>query len=188
MKRIFLIFVAILMFVGCGSRHPSFYTLSAEGPGQSGGGIGIGVGPVILAEYVNRSNLVVQTSANQIEVAQDHLWAGNLDHSISRVVSINLSRNLMTGNIRTYPWSRDSELDYQVAMDVREFVAGHDGYARLQASWRVYALPSRRMVGKNTFTGEEPISSGDFESMVAAQSRLLGKLSEEIAQEIRKNR
>lgn len=187
MKRILLILSATWILVGCSSTYPSFYTLSAEGPSPSGGGVGIGVGPVILAEYVDRSNLVVQTSDNKIDVAEDHLWAGDLDNSISRVVSINLGRKLKTGNIRSYPWQRDSEIDYQVAMDIRDFVAGNDGYAHLQATWRIYKLPSRRMVGSNTFVGKEPISSGDFESMVAAQSRLLGKLSEEIAQEIRKN-
>jgi uncharacterized lipoprotein YmbA len=187
MKRVFLILSTAWIFIGCSSPYPSFYTLSAEGLSPSGGGLGIGVGPVILAEYVDRTNLVVQTSDNKIDVAVDHLWAGDLDNSISRVISINLGRKLETGNIRSYPWQRDSEIDYQVAMDISEFVAGNDGFAHLQATWRIYKLPSRRMVRSNTFVGKEPISSGDFEAMVAAQSRLLGKLSEEIAQGIRKN-
>lgn len=187
MKSFFIILSVAWMFVGCSSTHPTFYTLSAEGPSPSGGGVEVGVGPVILAEYVNRSNLVVKTSANKMEVAQNHRWAGDLDHSISRVLAINLGRKLNTGNIRTYPWSRDSEVDYQVAMDIREFVAGDDGYAHLEASWRIYALPSRRMVESKTFVGKEPIASSDFEAMVAAQSKLLGKLSADIAAGIRKH-
>jgi uncharacterized lipoprotein YmbA len=43
------------------------------------------------------------------------------------------------------------------------------------------------MIKSNTFVGKEPIASEDFEAMVAAQSRLLAKLSDEIAREIRKN-
>lgn len=175
------------MLVGCGSTYPTFYTLSAEGPSPSGGGVAVGVGPVILAEYVNRSNLVVQTSANKLEVAENHRWAGDLDHSISRVLSMNLGRKLKTGNVRTYPWSRDSEVDYQVAMDIREFIAGHDGHAHLEASWRVYALPGRNLVASKTFVGKEPIATGDYEAMVAAQSKLLARLSEDIAAAIRKN-
>ena len=173
--------------MGCGTGHPSFYTLSSEGPSPTGGGTGIGVGPVILAEYVDRTNLVVKTSANKMEVAENHRWAGDLDHSIARVLSINLGRKLNTGNIRTYPWARDSEVDYQVAMDIREFIAGDDGYAHLEASWRIYALPSRRLVTSSTFVGKEPIATEDFEVMVAAQSKLLGRLSDDIAKAIRKN-
>jgi len=187
MKSFFIIICTVWMFAGCGSTYPTFYTLSAEGPSPSGGGVAIGVGPVILAEYVNRSNLVVKTSANKMEIAKDHRWAGDLDYSISRVLSINLGRKLKTGNVRTYPWSRDSEVDYQVAMDIREFIAGDDGYAHLEASWRIYALPSRRLVESKTFVEKEPIASSDFEAMVAAQSKLLGKLSEDIASGIRKH-
>ncbi len=187
MIRYFLTILTAGMLLGCGSGYPTFYTLSSEGPSPVGGGMGIGVGPVILAEYVDRSNLVVKTSENKLEVAENHRWAGDLDHSIARVLSINLGRKLKTGNVRTYPWSRDSEVDYQVAMDIREFIAGNDGYAHLEASWRIYALPSRRMVESNTFVGKEPISTGDFEAMVAAQSRLMGKLSDDIAKGIQKN-
>jgi uncharacterized lipoprotein YmbA len=103
------------------------------------------------------------------------------------VVSINLGRKLNTGNLRSYPWERDSEINYQVAMDIRQFFAGHDGHAHIEASWRIYELPSRRLIGSNTFVGKEPIASGDFEAMVAAQSKLLGRLSDEIAARIRKN-
>lgn len=187
MKSFVIIFGLAWILVGCGSTYPTFYTLSSEGPSPTGGGTAIGVGPVILAEYVNRSNLVVRTSSNKLEVAENHRWAGDLDHSISRVLSINLGRKLKTGNVCTYPWSRDSEVDYQVAMDIREFIAGDDGYAHLEASWRIYALPSRKMVASKTFVGKEPIATEDFEAMVAAQSKLLGRLSDDIAAAIRKN-
>lgn len=174
-----------MLFAACAGTYPEFYTLTAEGPAPSGGGTGIGVGPVILAEYADRTNLVVQTSPHKMEIAEHHLWAGDLDDSIARVVSVNLGRRLGTGNIRTYPWLRDSEIDYQVTMDVREFVAGADGYARIEASWRVYSLPGKRRVASNTFTAREPIASEDFEAMVVAQSKLVGRLSEDIAKGIR---
>lgn len=185
MRFIIPLFCAIFL-LGCGgANYPTFYTLSAEGPTPSGGGLGIGVGPVILAEYVDRQNLVVQTGPNKMEVAENHRWAGDLDNSVARVISINLGRQLGTGDIRTYPWLRDSEIDYQIAMDIREFVAGADGYARIEASWRVYSLPGRGLKASSTFSGREPIESETFEAMVAAQSRLLARLSKDIANAIR---
>lgn len=185
MKRLLILIPCAWILAACGNPYPEFYTLTPEGPAPSGGGTGIGVGPVILAEYVDRTNLVVQTTPNKMEVAEFHLWAGDLDDSIERVLSVNLGRRLDTGNIRTYPWLRDSEIDYQVTMDIREFVAGADGYAHIDANWRVYSLPGRRLVASRTFTDKEPIATEDFESMVVAQSKLLGRLSEDIAKGIR---
>jgi uncharacterized lipoprotein YmbA len=179
------ILLAAALLCGCGSTTPTFYVLSAEGNLPSGGGTGIGVGPVTLAAYVNRRNLVIQSGPNKIEVAESHLWAGDLDDSVARVIATNLGRRLGTGNVRSYPWQRDSEIDYQVAVDVREFIAGDDGHARIEATWRVYSLPGSRMVRSKTFIGREPIASEDYEAVVAAQSRLLGKLSADIAAGIR---
>ena len=185
MTRFRAIFLATAFLSGCAGTKPTFYVLSAEGSLPSGGGTGIGVGPVTLAEYVDRSNLVIQTGPNKIELVQSHLWAGDLDNSVARVIATNLGRRLNTGNVRTYPWQRDSEIDYQVAMDIREFLAGDDGFARIEAIWRIYSLPGSKLVRSKTFIAKESIASEDYEAVVAAQSRLLGKLSADIAAGIR---
>ncbi|RYG17792.1 hypothetical protein EON82_23420, partial [bacterium] len=44
----------------------SFYVLTAEGPAPSGGGMGVGVGPVSLAGYLDRANLVYQEGGNRM--------------------------------------------------------------------------------------------------------------------------
>lgn len=186
MSRKIIALLTVLFLVGCGSTYPTFYTLSPEGPTPSGGGLGIGVGPVILTEYVDRENLVIQTSANKLEIAENHLWAGDLDDAIARVLSVDIGRRLGTGNVRTYPWLRDSEIDYQVSMDIREFVAGDDGYAHIEASWRLYSLPDRSNIASRTFRDREPVATEDFEAVVAAQSRLLGRLAGDISSAIRK--
>ncbi|MDP4625301.1 MAG: PqiC family protein [Akkermansiaceae bacterium] len=187
MKKFLTVLLCSAFLTACSSTVPTFYILSAEGTLPSGGGTGIGVGPVTLAEYVDRQNLVIQTSPNTLELAKSHLWAGDLDDSVARVLATNIGRRLKTGNVRTYPWRKDSEIDYQVSMDIREFIAGSDGYAHIEATWRIYKMPGSRQVVSKTFIGKEPIASEDYESVVAAQSRLLGKLSEEIAAAIRKN-
>lgn len=187
MKKNFPILLSAVFLFGCSSIAPTFYMLSAEGTLPSGGGMGIGVGPITLAEYVDRQNIVIQTSPNTLELAESHLWAGDLDDSVARVLATNIGRRLKTGNVRTYPWRRDSEIDYQVSMDIREFIAGSDGYAHIEATWRIYKMPGSQQIFSKTFIGKDPIASENYEAVVAAQSRLLGKLSAEIAAVIRSN-
>lgn len=177
--------ILALLIASCGNPYPEFYTLSPEGSSPEGGGVGIGVGTIVLADYVDRQNLVIRTGPNKMEISEFDLWSGDLDNSIARVLSINIGRRLGTGNVRTYPWQRDSEIDYQIAIDIREFIAGEDGFAHIEASWRIYALPGRNLSKSGTFIAKDPIATEDFEAVVAAQSRLLGKLSEEIANAIR---
>ena len=173
------------LVAGCAQPNKTFYVLTASGPMPSGGGIGIGVGPVSLAEYIDRPNLVTQQAPNQLAVAEDHRWAGDLSASIARVVAANLGRDLKTGNVRTYPWMRDEEINYQITLDVRQLHSESDGYAVIEAGWRVYSLPDRRLKASKTFTDREPLESDGYNSSVAAQSRLIGRLSDNIAASLR---
>lgn len=181
MKHAFAIAILCGFLAGCGAGPQSYYILTADGPAPARGGHGIGVGPVIVADYLARPNLVVQEQPNQLAIASDHRWAGTLDASIARVTANNLGRRAGTGNVRVYPWPRDEGLRYQVTLDVREFHAAADGHAVIEAGWRVFALPERRLVASRTFTAREPLERDGYQAMVAAQSRLLSRLADEIA-------
>ena len=115
----FLLLLTLALLAGCAASR-SFYVLTADGPAPAGGGPGIGVGPVAIAEYIDRPNLVVARSANQLAVAEDHRWAGDLSASIARVTAANLGRRLHTGDVRVYPWSNDGQIRYQVSLDIRQ--------------------------------------------------------------------
>ena len=170
---------------GCAQATKNFYVLTASGPVPSGGGIGIGVGPINMAEYLDRPNLVIQEAPNQLSVAEDHRWAGDLSASIVRVVAADLGRRVGTGNVRTYPWLRDDELRYQVTLDIRQLHSEADGYAVIEAGWRLYSLPDRKLKTSRTFTSREALQSDGYNSSVAAQSVLLDRLAGEIAGAIR---
>ena len=181
----FLLLLAAVLVAGCAQPGKQFYVLTATGPAPSGGGIGIGVGPVTLAEYLDRANLVIQQAPNQLSVAEDHRWAGDLSASIARVTAANLGRQLKTGNVRTYPWLRDDEIRYQVTLDIRQLHSAQDGYAVIEAGWRAYSLPERTLEASRTFVDREPLESDGYSAMVAAQSRLLARLAENIAAGLR---
>lgn len=184
MNRLLSLFV-VLLIAGCASPAKKFYVLSASGPMPSGGGTGIGVGPITLAEYLDRPNLVIQEAPNQLAVAEDHRWAGDLSASILRVTAANLGRSLGTGNVRTYPWQSDDGIRYQVTLDIRQLHSQEDGFAVIEAGWRAYSFPDRRLKASRTFTDREPLESDGYNSSVAAQSRLLERLADSIATSLR---
>jgi uncharacterized protein len=163
----------------------SFYVLTPEGPPPSGGGMAVGVGPVSLASYLDRANLVYQESGNRMAVAESHRWAGDIEENIARVTATNLGRRLGTGNVRVYPWGSDSELRYQVSLDIRQLHGTANGEAELDAAWRVYSLPDRRMIVSKSWSGSEPLRKDGYDEMAAAESRLLSRLASEIAVTLR---
>ncbi len=180
-----LLLSGILLLASCASGSKSFYVLTADGPTPSGSGIGIGVGPVSLAEYIDRPNLVLAESPNQLSVAEDHRWAGDLAASITRVTAANLGRQLNTGNVRSYPWQGDDGIQYQITLDIRQLHGGSDGYAVIEAGWRAYSLPGRNLKASRTFVDREPLSADGYQPLVAAQSTLLSRLAADIARGLR---
>lgn len=177
----FLILLAVALIAGCAQPSQNFYMLTSSGPVPSGGGVGIGVGPVDIASYLDRIYLVTQEGSNRLGVAENHRWAGDLRSSITRITAANLGRQLKTGNVQTYPWQTDREISYQVTLDVRQLHAQEDGYAVCEIGWRAYALPARRLITSKTFIDREPLTSDGYDASVAAQSILLERLAASIA-------
>ena len=160
----------------------SYYVLSAAGSAPSRSGIGIGVGPVDLAPFLTeRQNLLFQSSANRLEFSDNHLWLGDLRKDFSRVLATNLGRRLGTGNVRVYPWDRESELSYQVTMDVVRFQGTPDGETVLEANWRVYRLSDGVLIKNQNTTVRDDLRADGFEELAASQSRLVDRLAGVIA-------
>lgn len=173
------------LFLASCADPKSFYVLSAEGPAPSGEGMGVGVGPVSIAGYIDRPNLIFQETGNRMAVAESHRWAGDLEENIARVTATNLGRRLNTGNVRVYPWGSDGELRYQISLDIRQLHGTDNGEAVIDAAWRVYSLPDRRMVASRSWSGSEEMGADGYDALAAAESRLLARLAGEIAAGLR---
>jgi uncharacterized lipoprotein YmbA len=181
----FLSLLLVLLMASCASKQKSFYMLTPEGLAPAAGGVGIGIGPVSVASYLAHPNIVFQESSHRFALAESHVWAGDLDDNIAKVLSVNLGRQLHTGNVRTYPWGDDTGLRYQVAVDIRELHGNATGDAVIDATWRVYSLPDRAIVATRSWSATEPLKHDGYDEMVAAESRLLARLAVEIARELK---
>ena len=169
------------------SKSPgrSYYVLSAAGSAPTRSGIGIGVGPVDLAPFLTeRPNLVFQSSPNRLEFSKNHLWASDLEDDFGRVLASNLGRRLGTGNVKVYPWQKESELSYQVTVDVIRFQGTPDGETVLEANWRAYRLPEGVLVKNRNTTVTDDLRQDGFEELAASQSRLVDRLAAVIAQSL----
>ncbi|MBK1834312.1 PqiC family protein [Roseibacillus ishigakijimensis] len=178
-----LLSLACLFLSACSSSNVrSYYVLSASEPAPARGGVGIGVGPVDLAPYLTeRQNLIFQSSPNQLEFSEDHLWAGDLEDDFTRVLASNLAHHEGTANVKVYPWQRESDLDYQVTLDVVRFQGTPDGETVLEANWRVYRLVDGVMVANENTTVRDDLRQDGFEEMAASLSRLVDRLAARIA-------
>ena len=190
----FLLFGLGLLFVlGCASSpSPRFYTLSSLQEGGSGlrestsdQDLFIGVGPIKVSDYLDRTEIVTRSSNNKIALSDFDLWAGSLAEDFSRVLAENLSVLLSTESVIVYPRLRSGLAKYQVTMDVIRFDGSLGGDVSLIARWAILEGKDKKIVFARKSTIIEPSEGKSYEAMVAADSRALEKLSRQIAETIK---
>lgn len=176
--------VLILFGAGCGGKTQEYYQLNAatSGGASRSGGMSVGVGPISLPAYVDRSELVYQSGDNSFQVPGNASWIGSLHENVTRVLVENLGSDLGSANVVTYPWPAGVTPTYSVSADVRQFHAISGDDAILEVAWRVRAGDRVTHHGVDTF--REPIQGDGYSAVVAAESRLLAQFAQRIARSL----
>jgi uncharacterized protein len=183
--------VLVLALAACGSvPGEHFYTLTAEAQGARAAegtsrDISISVGPLTLAEIVDRPQLVVQVAAHRVAILEQQRWAEPLDHEILRVIALNLARQLGTAKVSVDPQSTGADKAIRVALDVQRFDAIAGKEVNIEVVWTVSRATGGEPVGWRSLV-TEPVASPGYDAIVAAQSRALARVSRDIAAAITK--
>jgi uncharacterized lipoprotein YmbA len=189
-----VILTIVALFVGgClgRSQTPRFYSLSPiqedqgiskrKGPVQNAV---IGIGPIRLADYLDDSKIVTRTSDNQLVKAEYDRWAGSFKNNFTNILAEDIGFLLRTDQIFLYPWRTSLTLDYQVVVDVIRLDGRLGEAAWLVARWSILEGPEKKLLKMNRSSISEPVSGSEYAALVAAQSRAIAKLSQEIVQAI----
>ncbi|MGD8333194.1 MAG: PqiC family protein [Desulfobacterales bacterium] len=146
----------------------------------------LGVGPIKLAQTLDRPQIIFRTSQNEIQVADLDRWAAPLQSNIIDVLTDNLSTLLSTGSIIKFPWRTTLPIHYQVALEITRFDGTPGDIVDLRSRWAILGENGRKVYAQAKTTLTEPIGGDTIADMVQAQSRLVAKLSLEIAKEIKR--
>jgi uncharacterized lipoprotein YmbA len=182
--------VGLLLLAACSGSTPSrFYVLTplaAGKPSHAPDGLGLGVGPVVIPQYLDKPQIVTRSSDNRLDVGESDQWGGRLSDNITRVLAENLSGLLATDRVSIYPWTDATAVGLQVTLDIVEFERNAAGVVTLSAFWNItdvanakILLTKRSTIVKNI----DPAAKGAdaYDATVAAMSDALATISQEIA-------
>jgi uncharacterized lipoprotein YmbA len=182
----FWIGLCLVLLAGCGVTKPSRFYLLTPFEERGAGALSmpaaaLGVGPVGFPAYLDRPEIVIRSSGNELNYAGSHRWAEPLKTAFSRTLSENLSIMLPAYRTMIYPWSRSTVLDYQVIVNVTRFDADAGGTIILTADWELIQSSDSTVMVRKTATYTEAAGSIDYPAVVVAQSRAVERLSMDIA-------
>jgi uncharacterized lipoprotein YmbA len=179
------VFVLVTLGAGCASPASRFYTLSAGAtPAATPSNLSVAVGPVSVPAVVDRPQIVVTTSPNQVRVEEFNRWAAPLQNGIARVVAENLVAMLGTPRVTLSPQTLSADADYRAAIEVQSFESAPGEAAVLDAVWTVRRTKDGKAETGRT-TVREAAQEKSYDALAAAHSRALARLSRDIADAVR---
>jgi uncharacterized protein len=144
-------------------------------------GLAIGVGPVELPQYVNRPQVVTGNTHAELQSEAFSQWAEPLETNFARVLAENLAVLLTTERVAVYPWKGPVPIDYQVVVEVIQFLGEPGGQVSLAALWRIVGANGRDVLISRATRYSEPVGGREYDALAAAMSRTVAALSQDIA-------
>jgi uncharacterized lipoprotein YmbA len=185
MRGVMLAMAAALVACAAPPKE-NYYTLAAApvtqakaaGPATSGPGVTVVVSG--LVESVDRPQLVAKLSDARVQILEQQRWAEPLTSAIARVVAANLGRELPNARVTSQSQAPLGETDFRVALDVQRFDSMPGDGVALEVVWSI-----RRAAGNEARSGRSSVTEtsagAGYEALVAAHSRALARVSQEIA-------
>ena len=146
----------------------------------------LGIGPIDIAEFLNRDALVYSRGGNQLQAQSYERWAEPLVDGVERVMGVNLAQLMRSQNLLFFPWDMHHAPDYGIRISVIDLDAD-DEQAILVADWLLYRPRDGSTITRRISNFKEPLAGEQLAAadLPAAYSALLFQLSETIAKAIR---
>ena len=186
------ILICWLVLAGClgGASAPTnFYMLSPLSPSQAGtaaataeGRIRISLATVVVPEYLNRNEIVVNLDNTVYRLAEFNQWAEPLNDNLTRVLAENLT-NLLRNDLIDVFLASDSSIpsDYRLEVDVLRLDGNLGDQVTLVAQWALLEAEEEDLIVMRRSQYQEPVADNTYKGLVMAKSRTIEKLSRDMA-------
>jgi hypothetical protein len=177
-----------MSLAGCRNPSPAvtLHTLSPLAiPSSVKSDLALEVMPVRLPELLLRSPIVLQNGAGSHRLSGTHRWGNLLERDMQRVLAENLSSHLGTPSVVPYPQGEAVKAAYRISLEVSRMDGTPGGTLAFRGTWMLQKAGTNQLVTLRKAALDEPVGSQGIQDLVAAHDRILEKLSQEIAAELR---
>ena len=129
---------------------------------------------------------MTRVGPNRLAIDETQRWAEPLEENFARALGENLGASLGTERIFLHPWHAGHTLDYQVEMEIERFEKRLGGQVELAARWQISDAKTRTSLAIHRSSLTAAAEDGDYDAIVAALSRTVAALGEEIATTLRR--
>lgn len=145
----------------------------------------LGLGPLEVPGYLDRPQLVTQTSGGKVNVDEFNRWAEPLAVALPRILTANLDELLDSVVVVGFPYGAQVQPDLRLTGQVIRFDTDQSGEAVLEVQWGVLDDKANSVLtSRRTRYTAQASSARDPEAVVEAMNQTLTAFSRDIASQL----
>jgi hypothetical protein len=183
-------FVAI-MISACGSSPPARYfalnPIDAEYRQDPDDAVILGLGPLRIPDYLNRSQIVTRDLEAEMQVNEFSRWTEPLSIALPRIVATDIDNLLDQVVVVMYPYDAlvQSYVSYRLVGDINRFEADQSGLTVLDVQWGIVDADGKMVVPVRRNRYQAQASPGDdLNNVVSAMNDALSQFSRDVVSRI----
>ncbi|MBD5416197.1 MAG: membrane integrity-associated transporter subunit PqiC [Desulfovibrio sp.] len=183
-----LLALGLAALAGCGRSKPTNYYLLESGmPPVTADDLPpatLRVAMVEVPSYLNRNNIVSRVAGEtRLILAEFHLWAEPVSNGVRRVVEETLTPPLLEAGVTVLPTGTANGGDYVLLIDVQRLDGNFNEKAVLESRWTLLDKKEAPLAD-GIFAAEEMVGGNDYNVLVAAESRLVRRMGDYLAEKL----
>jgi uncharacterized lipoprotein YmbA len=179
-----LILAAVLGLSACSSTPTSRYYVLQPGQLKAEKTLNdsIGIGPVQVADYLDRSQLSSIDNRSQLKLAEFDRWGEPLTAGITRTLLENIANLTNNQKLVGFPWRRDESPRYAIRIHILKLDSINSS-AILKVKWLIRDNQNQTMIAEGLDTFTTALETG-YANQVNGYSHLLAQLSQKLVREL----
>lgn len=191
MKFIVLGLLIITTLLGCQNSPRKHYVLlnspantSANQANSTNITRSIGIGPIVIADYLDRLAIVRTQGGNSLQISDTDYWGEPLDKGIARVLADALRQRNPDTSFVQFPYRSDARPSHSLRLQIHQL--NYNGnQASLEATWELVDNISKQIISRKNFSHTNN-TAGNATDIARAYSNLLVALAEDVQSQLQK--
>jgi hypothetical protein len=176
----------MILLCACAGHPDHFYILSTQpaGAGQARTSPAVPTAlKVTLPSVVDRSEMVLSTSAEDVIIQEHERWAAPLADLVTQTLARDLERRRSGLLVADPSVNRPGSPVVKVNVDVVQVTVHRGREASIEAHWRILdSRTGKDITGGDVFTS--PLGQDDYAAVAQGLSQCLGLLADRLAAQI----
>ncbi len=175
-----------LLLVSCVGRPDHFYTLDTLPDAARGAAVALTTHVLLnvtVPPLVDRRQMVINASGDQVLILEHERWAGSLAEQVSQTLARDIERRRSDVLVGDRGFDQAGAVPVKIKVDIVQMSAQKGGRATIEAHWRIVDASAKvDEIGGDLFSA--PLAGEEYAAVARGFSECLSSLADRLVEKL----